>query len=122
LTAEPFEADEYKRRGEQAAARRKLGYFVKHKFSQESVEALKQFGCRHNKIGKVIATWGWKAGVEDKARKHGIELGGFRDLMGEIAEHGRGKKTYFGDDTLRTLSLFVRALDPEARKNKNCAR
>lgn len=83
LTAEPFEADEYKNPVRKAAARRKLDYFVKRKFSQESVDALKELGCRQSQIGKVIVSWGWKDGVEDKARKHGIEVWDFRDIMRE---------------------------------------
>jgi hypothetical protein len=119
LTALPLEEDEYKVRVKQAGARRKLDFFLQHKFSPPSIAAeLKRLGCREERYGKVIVSWGWKEGVEDAAYKHGIELWDFRDLMREIAERGRKVKTYFGDDTLRTLSLFVRALDAEARKNK----
>ncbi len=37
--------------------------------------------------------------------------------MHEIADLAWGERTYFGDDTLRTLGLFVRALEAEAKKS-----
>ena len=37
-------------------------------------------------------------------------VGTSAQLMREIAELGRNKRTYFGDDTLRTLTLFAKAL------------
>ena len=49
--------------------------------------------------------------MKEEAAAHGIELWDFRDLMREIAELGRHERTYFGDDTLRTLTLFIKALD-----------
>jgi hypothetical protein len=52
------------RRG-QAEARRKLGYFLNHKFSGQSFSALRKLGCRKNKLHKVIVR-GWKDGVEEQ--------------------------------------------------------
>jgi len=46
------------------------------------------------------------------------ELWDFRNLMREIATPGRDKRTYFGDDTLRTLTLFEKALDGVAPSKK----
>jgi hypothetical protein len=39
----------------------------------------------------------------------GVELWDFRQIMREIDVSIRGKRSYFTDDTLRTISLFARA-------------
>jgi hypothetical protein len=43
------------------------------------------------------------------AEAEGVELWDFRRLMREIDESIRGNRSHFTDDTLRTISLFVRA-------------
>jgi len=60
--------------------------------------------------------WEWGQGVQEAAAAHGVELWDFRDLMREIAELGRHQRTYFGDDTLRTLTLFIKATDSKASR------
>jgi hypothetical protein len=111
LTAKAFTSGDHKIRGKAAGARRTLGFFLKEKFEAPGIKAaLAQFGanipCR-----KIIVIWEWKAGVEKEAAAFGIELWDFRRMIQDIAELGRHKRTYFGDDTLRTLSLFIKALD-----------
>ena len=54
-------------------------------------------------------SWGWREDVEEAATAEGILLWDFRELIHEIAECFTGDRTYFGDDTLRTLHLFARA-------------
>jgi len=54
-------------------------------------------------------TWGWEEEAKRQADRAGIILWDFRDMMKEIAETFRKKRTYFTDDTLRTIQLFVKA-------------
>jgi hypothetical protein len=111
LTAKEYTAGDHKVRGKAAGARRTLGFFIKEKFDAKGVKKMLARYCGGAKCKKIIVIWEWKAGVREKAAAHGIELWNFRNLMREIAELGRGKRTYFGDDTLRTLTLFMKALD-----------
>lgn len=106
-------ADDHKKRGKAARARRTLGFFVKEKFDAPGVKAALEKYCDGRSYKKVIVIWEWGPGVEEAAATHGIELWDFRLLMREIAKLGRDKRTYFGDDTLRTLSLFAKAVDGE---------
>lgn len=109
LTNEPYEPGEYKIRVKQAGARRKLGYFVVEKFGPPAVtEMLCGFGCKTGDIRRAIVTWDWKDGVKEAAAEQKIELWSLPDLMREIAALGRKTKSYFGDDTLRTITLFVK--------------
>lgn len=57
----------------------------------------------------MIVTWGWTAEAKEKADREGIILWDFRDILKEIAESCSGKKTYFTDDTLRTIQLFLKS-------------
>jgi hypothetical protein len=114
LTLKEFTPGEHKVRGKAAGARRKLGFFLKEKFDAPGVQkALASYGgsklCK-----KIIVIWEWRSGAQEAAAAQGVELWDFRELMSEIAELGRHKRTYFGDDTLRTLTLFVKALDGRA--------
>jgi hypothetical protein len=58
----------------------------------------------------VIVSWGWDNAVRSKANAAGIELCDFRDVMRVIASEVKSKTAYFGNDTLRTVHLFARAL------------
>lgn len=113
LTTRDYKQDDHKKRGKAAQARRTLDFFVKEKFGAPGVKAALAKYCDGRPCKKVIVIWEWEAGVEEAAAAHGIELWDFRQLMREIAELGRGKRTYFGDDTLRTLSLFAKAIAGE---------
>ena len=117
LTNDPYEPGEHKVRVKQAGARRKLGFFLAEKFEPAAVtEKLCGFGCKEGAIRRAIVTWDWKQGVEEAAAEHGIQLWSLPRLMGEIANLGREGRGYFGDDTLRTITLFVKGTDAERKR------
>jgi hypothetical protein len=110
LTSAPFSTVRLKERVAQAGQRRTAGYFVERKFGAPEVRAeLKRYGFEESNYQKVIVTWGWTKKAEDQARQNNIILWDFRHILREIAEKCRGVKTYFTDDTLRTIQLFVKA-------------
>lgn len=118
LTNDPYEPGEHKVRVKQAGARRKLGFFLAEKFEPAAVtEKLCGFGCKEGAIRRAIVTWDWKQGVEEAASEKGIELWSLPRLMGEIAALGREGRGYFGDDTLRTITLFVKGTDAERKRS-----
>jgi hypothetical protein len=115
LTSNEFLPGDHKVRGKAARARRTLGFFLQEKFDAPGVQkALASYGDSRP-INKIIVIWEWKPGVKEAAAEHGVELWDFRELMAQIAELGRHERTYFGDDTLRTLTLFVKALGSNAK-------
>lgn len=110
LTAKEFSQDRLKVRVEQAGQRRTIGYFIQRKFgSQEVASELRKYGFKKGNYTKVIVTWGWTKEAKQKADDEGIILWDFRDILKEIAGACRDKKTYFTDDTLRTIQLFVKS-------------
>lgn len=109
LTAKPYSPEKLKERVEQAGQRRTIGYFIHRKFgSKEVLAELNKYGFKEGNYSKVIVTWGWEEGAGDQADREGIILWDFRDILKEIAKTCRHTKTYFTDDTLRTIQLFVR--------------
>ena len=60
---------------------------------------------------KIIVTWKWDADVPEAARMVGIELWDFRSILKEIAKATATDRTYFTDDTMRTLQLMARAIE-----------
>ena len=111
MSAEAYEDGEHKIRVKQAGARRKLGFFLKEKFGHEAVgRKLAEYGCEPTKTKRVIVTWDCKPGVVDAAKAEGIEVWLLPDLMHEIAILAKSGKTYFSDDTLRTITLFARGV------------
>lgn len=114
LTTNEYVDGDHKVRGKAARARRTLGFFLKQKFEAPGVRAALAKYCKDAPHRKIIVIWEWGEGVEEVAAAHDIELWNFRDLMREIADLGRHQRTYFGDDTLRTLTLFIRATDLKA--------
>ena len=112
LTAKPFSEDDLKQRGKQAQQRRTIGYFVNRKFAANGVvQTLRDCGFEPGNYTKVIVTWGATDEARDQARNHAIELWYFPEIMAEIAERFKNKKTYFTDDTLRTLHLYAKVLE-----------
>lgn len=108
LTNNSFSKDDLKVRVKQAGQRRTLGYFIEHKFNnQHVVEKLKEYGFKRGRYRKVIVTWGWKDDVPRAAKKARIELWNFKDILKEIADLSIKDKTYFMDDTMRTLQLMA---------------
>lgn len=59
-------------------------------------------------------TWDWTPEAKAAADAAGIELWDFRTIMREVSASIRDKRSYFTDDTLRTINLFVRALERDA--------
>jgi len=111
LTGEKFDPALLKVRVQAPRMRRTLGYFVEHKFGSNQVIAkLKQYGFKPGSYTKVVVTWDWKPEVEAAADAAGIELWDFRQIMHRIAHSIRDTRSYFTDDTLRTISLFARAM------------
>lgn len=112
LTTRDFSPELLKQRLEQSKQRRTLGYFIKRKFSPEDVlRELRKYGFHGNNYTRVIVTWGWEEDALKQAKKAGVNLWDFRDILRDIASACRGRKTYFTDDTLRTIQLFQRSGD-----------
>ena len=112
LTDKPYSDEDLKTRVKTAGQRRTLGYFVARKFGHPRVVAkLAEYGFPPDAYRKVIVSWSWSAGVKERADEHGIELWDFRRMLGEISRKFSDRRTYFTDDTLRTLHLFALAQD-----------
>ena len=109
LTNKPFSADDLKERVKQAGQRRTLGYFTKRKFgAPEVIEKLKESGFQSGNYTKVIVSWGWDDDVPAAAKQMGVELWDFQAILQEIAEKCQSDRTYFADDTMRTLQLMAK--------------
>jgi hypothetical protein len=112
LTAKAFSTEQLKIRVQQAGQRRTLGYFVERKFTLPQVTAeLRKYGFEPGNYRRVIVTWGATPDAEAEARRQDIELWDFRDLLRQIAAANRDHRTYFTDDTARTIQLFAMASD-----------
>jgi len=110
LTGKEFSQEWLKERGKQASQRRTIGYFIQRKFGpKEILTELEKYGFKKDNYTKVIVTWGWTSEAKELADREGIILWDFRVILKEIAESFRGKKTYFTDDTLRTIQLFLKS-------------
>ena len=109
LTAKEFLPEALKNRVKGPEQRRTIGYFIQRKFgSQEVMLELEKYGFKEGNYQKVIVSWGWTDNAKIQADSEGIILWDFRNILREIAETLRNKKTYFTDDTLRTIQLFMR--------------
>lgn len=112
LTSRPFSTEELKVRVKQAGQRRTLGYFTERKFKAPGViETLKSFGFAPGNYTKVIVSWGWNDDVLVAAKREDVELWDFKEILNEIARYARSGKTYFTDDTMRTLQLMAKATE-----------
>jgi hypothetical protein len=124
LTSKDFDPALLKVRVQKAKMRRTLGYFVTHKFGTPAVvHKLAEYGFNQGSYRKVVVTWDWTPDAKVAADQNGIELWDFRKLMRDIAKSIRDSRSYFTDDTLRTINLFARALvdseaDPETNTSK----
>lgn len=111
LTDKPFSEMDLKERVKKAGQRRTVGYFVDRKFGVDGVKkTLEGYGFRDGNYAKVIVSWGWTKGAEDRAKAENIELWDFPRLLKEIAEKFKDERFYFTDDTLRTLHLYSHAM------------
>jgi hypothetical protein len=110
LTDKPFSTDDLKIRVKQAGQRRTMGYFIDRKFELPQVlTELQRYGFVPGNYKRIIVTWGATKEAESLAAAHGIVLWDFRDLLLEIAAAYKKQKTYFTDDTARTIQLFAMA-------------
>jgi hypothetical protein len=111
LTANDFSPEDLKIRVKQAGQRRSLGYFIHRKFDLSEVKAeLRKYGFVDGNYRKIVVTWGWKPEAKEIADREGIILWDFRSLLREIADACRDNRTYFTDDTARTIQLFAKAV------------
>jgi hypothetical protein len=100
-----------------AKQRRTVGYFVEHKFEPKEVrDKLKEYGIRRGHYSKIIVSWGWDAEAQRVALRRKLVLWDFRDLLDEIAQTIKHTRTYFTDDTMRTLQLFAKSADQAKRR------
>jgi len=110
LTNKPFSTDALKVRVKNAGQRRTLGYFIEHKFNNQYVlKKLKEYGFEKNNYKKVVVTWGWQKDVPQAAKKAGVDLWDFKEILKDIADLSVSNKNYFIDDTMRTLQLMAMA-------------
>lgn len=123
LTGKDFDPALLKVRVQKPKMRRTLGYFIAHKFGTPAIiQKLVEYGFREGSYKKVVVTWDWTPDAKAAADAEGIELWDFRKLMRDIAKSIRDTRSYFTDDTLRTINLFARALaDAEADLDTNSA-
>jgi len=109
LTANEFSLEMLRDRDKQAKQRRTIGYFERKFNSKGVISELEKYGFKEGNYKKVIVTWGWTTEAEEAATNKGIILWDFRDILKKIAETCSGRKTYFANDTLRTIQLFLRS-------------
>jgi len=119
LTDKTYDREKYKQRSNQAAQRRTIGFFMEEKFGKaDHLSKLNEFGFEKGKYKKVIVSWGWTDGAKKIADKNDIELWDFREIIKEIGDFFKNDNTYFKDDTLRTLQLYIKAVR-ESEKQRN---
>jgi hypothetical protein len=117
LTAKPYSKQEIRIRVKSAGQRRTIGYFIEGKFTQKQVLAeLKKYGFVPGNYQRIIVTWGATDEARAVANREDILLWDFRHLLKEIAAANRVRKTYFTDDTARTIQLY--AMAAEGRKSR----
>lgn len=112
LTNKPFSKERLKIRVQQPGQRRTLGYFLERKFQlPEVIAELRKYGFVPGNYECIIVTWGATPEAQALAARSKVQLWDFRDLLLEIAEAHLDRKTYFTDDTARTIQLFAMARD-----------
>lgn len=109
LTANQYCSEKAKQRTQQASQRRTIGFFIEKKFGAESVKnKLLDYDFKEDLYKKVIVTMGWNDDVVPIANENGILLWDFGQILKEIVASCENNRTYFIDDTLRTLQLYIR--------------
>ena len=120
LTAKEFDPDRLKVRVQQATQRRTIGYFIKRKFGSDHItRKLADYGFKKGRYKKIIVTWDWTQSAKAVADDKGIELWSFKDIVQEIAGTIGEKRSYFVDDTLRTIGLFALARGRSSSKRNS---
>jgi hypothetical protein len=117
LTDKPFSSEELKIRVKQAGQRRTIGYFIHRKFELPQVVAeLQKYGFTPGNYERIIVTWGATPQARALAEKHRVKLWDFRDILRQIAAANKNQRTYFTDDTARTIQLFSMATNDRRTK------
>lgn len=110
LTAEPFSLEKLQKKGVTPKQRMTIGFFIERKFGQFGVkEELSRYGFKPGNHMRVIVCDGWTDGVTELARCSDIELWKFNDILHELSKFCRKSTKHYGDDTLRTVQLLLRA-------------
>jgi hypothetical protein len=110
LTAKEFSLEKLKERISKAGQRRTIGYFIEHKFNPRGVvNELARYGFKGDNYTRVIVTWGWTDEAAKEAEHKGIELWDFREILDAIAGACHDSRSYYADDTLRTVQLLQRS-------------
>ena len=110
LTAKEFDPALLKVRVQIAKMRTTVGYFIERKFKTPAiVQKLAEYGFKRSSHSRVIVTWDWTPEAKAAADDAGVELWSFKQILREIAQSLRDTRSYFTDDTLRTIHLFMRA-------------
>lgn len=108
LTDKPYDEQEAKVRVKAPTQRRTLGFFEEKKFGSQSViDRLADYGFRPGNYERVIVTWDANDDVIESASSRGMSVVKLTDMLQEIAETTRCDRTYYTDDTIRTLQLMA---------------
>ena len=117
LTAKEFSAAQLKQRVQAPAQRRMLGFFIERKFDVSEVHAeLAKYGFADDNYNRIVVTWDATPDPRALAAERKIALWDFRDLLLEIADAHQKRRTYFTDDTARTIQLFAMAAQSKVVK------
>lgn len=117
LTAKKFSADQLKLRVQAPGQRRTLGFFIERKFQVPQVlTEIAKYGFVSGNYSRVVVTWDATPEARALATKSDILLWDFRDLLLEIAAAHHERRTYFTDDTARTIQLFAMAAISKSTK------
>ncbi len=121
LTAVEYSPTKLKQRLLQPQQRRTVGYFDQRKFRRREVrEALERYGFTDGNYRRVIVTWSAKQEALELAQSLDIEVWFFPEIIEQIAQTFEGTRSYFMDDTLRTVHLFslARACNRERSRRR----
>ncbi|RJP34299.1 MAG: hypothetical protein C4536_03000 [Actinobacteria bacterium] len=110
ITAIEFSEEKLKERVQKPKQRMSIGFFIERKFDVPEVLAkLKQYGFKKGQYRKVIVADGWTEEAEAIAKKRGILLWDFNQIVMALAKECEKSSKYFDDDALRTIQLLLRA-------------
>lgn len=110
LTAKKFSTKMLRVRVQAPGQRRTVGYFIDQKFARPEVkQQLVIYGFVPGNYKRVIVTWGATDEAIKLAAKRKIEVWDFRCLLNEIGDAYREHRSYYTDDTARTIQLFAMA-------------
>jgi len=110
LTTNTYSEELLKERINKPKQRRTLGYFKERKFSApEILVTLEKYGFIPGGYSQVIVTWDYTEEALSEAKWKKIEIWDFKQILFEITEKFKNERSYFIDDTLRTLQLYARA-------------